>query len=168
MPHRETRRSRIPSQIDLSSPPAAARSSSSAARSAMARTRREPAAHPICCLDAYRRSRMAPCSGRSPAEIREQGCRHSAICLHQYAGSWCCTCVHSRRYDESLHASGRPNDADDRTCRVSPGSTSSVLAVGRRGVDSLSTEARGSNRRSRTMLYAAAVKIGRASCRERV
>src|SRR5262249_57930096 len=70
----------------------------------MARTRKEPAAHPICCLDAYRRSRMAPCSGRSPAEIREQGCRHSAICLHQYAGSWCCTCVQSRRYDEGLNA----------------------------------------------------------------
>src|SRR5262249_60772208 len=80
----------------------------------MARTRREPAAHPICCLDAYRRSRMAPCSGRSPAEIREQGCRHSAICLHQYAGSWCCTCVLSRQYDESLNASVSRSEWMDR------------------------------------------------------
>jgi SAM-dependent methyltransferase len=40
-----------------------------------------------------------------------------------------------------VRPSGCPNDADHRTCGVSPGSTSPVVAVVRRGMGSLSTEA---------------------------
>src|SRR5262249_34024387 len=51
-----------------------------------------------------------------------------------------------------VRPSGRPNGADDRTGGVSPGSTSSVLAVGRRGVGSLSTRDCPDSARARTAL----------------